>query len=433
MEQINRSDQIEQLQALYQLSVELSAQHSLDSVLQTALQHCLKLTDSQFGFVGLTTEQQEELDVVATVGFELAPDFYHNNRVIPLRPNIFSYVILNNEPIRTVDATADPRRVGQPTDHPPVYSFLGVPLRIQDRPIGMIGVANRPTPYQIEHEQLLTMYAAQVAIITRNAQLYEALAASNEKLEKAVTKRTAQLEQARLSLAEKASRLETLLAEAVTVQEHERKRIALEMHDGVNQLLYGAIFELKSADRRLQQQETAKAAASIHSAQSVLHQVEGELKRIIYDLRPPTLDTLGLIPTLHKLVEQHGQVTGASCIIKTLGEERRLPPAVEVNLYRAIQEALHNAGQHAEAQNILIMLAYSKRWLKVTISDDGLGFDVDAIQSDHKNQLGLLSMRERAESLGGRFLISSRAGSGTRIELSIPLDPSSPNRASKRT
>ncbi|MEM7802453.1 MAG: GAF domain-containing protein, partial [Chloroflexota bacterium] len=306
---ISNSHQTERLDALYHLSVELSAQRSVDSVLNTALQQCLQLTESQFGFIGLTVKTNEELDVVATVGFEMAPDFYKNNHIIPLRPNIFSFVILNDKPIRTADARVDPRRVGQPQDHPPVNTFLGVPLRMQDKPIGMIGVANRPTEYELEHEQLLTTYAAQVAILIRNAQLYDELKAANESLEKMVAERTAALQAAQKSLAKKASQLQSLFTGTVAVQEEERKRIALEMHDGVNQLLYGALYELSSADRRIGKGALEEASDSIHAVQHILHQVEEEIKRIIYDLRPPTLDTLGLIPTLNKLVFHHSQYT----------------------------------------------------------------------------------------------------------------------------
>jgi GAF domain-containing protein len=80
-------------------------------------------------------------------------DKARQNDTIPLRPNIFARVVLENRSVRSDDATSDPQRVGQPDGHPPVGAFLGVPLRIQDRPIGMIGVANRPEPYDDEHEQ----------------------------------------------------------------------------------------------------------------------------------------------------------------------------------------------------------------------------------------------------------------------------------------
>ena len=240
-----------QLRALYHLAVELSAQRSLQSVLETALQHCLALTESQFGFVGLTTANGKALDVVAVQGFHPGQDFYYHNHLIPLRPNIFARVVLDNRPIRSHDATADPLRVGQPQGHPPVGAFLGVPLRQENEPVGMIGVANRPGPYADEHEQLLMTYAAQVAIVIRNRQLLEALRATNEALEQQVAQRTRELQAARDDLARKAEKLQQLLSGTVDVQEQERQRIAQDMHDSINQLIVGAMLELKSARRRI--------------------------------------------------------------------------------------------------------------------------------------------------------------------------------------
>lgn len=182
------------LHALHDMAVELSALRSLDSVLNTALTHCLTLTESEFGFIGLNTADNQAMDVVAIQGFHPSEEFYWNNQRFPLRHNVFARAVLENRPIRSVDATTDPNRVGQPKGHPLVITFLGVPLRVFDVPIGMIGVANRAEPYDDEHEQLLMTYAAQVAIVIRNAQLYEELTDANAKLESQVQQRTQQLE-----------------------------------------------------------------------------------------------------------------------------------------------------------------------------------------------------------------------------------------------
>ena len=130
--QINQYDQ---LQALYRMAVELSALRSLETVLNTALQHCLELTDSQFGFIGLNSENDSALDVVAIQGFHPSQQFYQHHRLIPLRPNIFARAVLENRPVRSTNAMSDPLRVGQPKGHPSVGTFLGVPLRIRDQPI----------------------------------------------------------------------------------------------------------------------------------------------------------------------------------------------------------------------------------------------------------------------------------------------------------
>lgn len=420
-ETLTAHQQTERLEALYDLAVELSSQRSLDTVLNTALKQCLKLTDSQFGFVGFSDDAGKILEVVATVGFELAPEFYRDNRFIPLRPNIFSYVILQNKPIRTADARTDPRKVGQPTDHPPVQTFLGVPLRINDRTNGMIGVANRPTAYAEEHEQLLMTYAAQVAIVSRNRQLFEELEQTNSSLEEMVRQRTAELEVAQERLAEKAEQLRHLLQETVNVEERERQRIALGIHDGVNQLIYGAMFELKSTRKRLENGNIDQAIASTDSVEEILVQVEQETKRIIYDLRPPMLDTLGLVPTLRRYGKQYEQFTGIPCLVNVLGDIIRIDPTAEVSIYRIVQEALQNCSVHAIATQATVLLSFSPATLKVSISDDGKGFDLAAIEAHYQDGLGLLGMTERAESLGGHLSITSSPETGTRIEMVVPI------------
>ena len=213
------------LQALYHLAVELSAQQSLDTVLQTALGHCLTLTESQFGFIGLNSADNRALDVVAMEGFHPVGDFYDHFRMIPLRPNVFARAVLENRPIRSADAMFDPIRVGQPQGHPPVHAFLGVPLRIQSKPIGMIGVANRPTPYDADHEQLLLTYAAQVAIVTRNRQLWEQLTIANRELEMKVAERNRLLRITQEALTQSAAQIQRLLKETVDVIERERDRV----------------------------------------------------------------------------------------------------------------------------------------------------------------------------------------------------------------
>ncbi|MCA9900020.1 MAG: GAF domain-containing sensor histidine kinase [Ardenticatenaceae bacterium] len=413
--------QSERLQALYHMAVELSALHSLQSVLNTALRHCLDLTESQFGFVGLNTADGRALDVVAMQGFFAESEFYEHNHIIPLRPSIFARAVLENRPVSTDDARYDPSRFGQPKGHPPVAAFLGVPLRIRDKPIGMIGVANRPQPYEDDHEQLLLTYAAQVAIVIRNVQLYEQLTTAKEALEEKVAKRTAQLEVAREDLAQKAMLLQQLLSETVDVQESERQRISQDMHDGINQLLVGAMLELRSAQKRLANGRIEPANESLASVRGILHRVEAEIKRIIHDLRPPTLDALGLVPALRRYAERFTQYTNIPCTVTVFGEPCRLASRAEIGVYRLMQEALQNVSTHADATRTEVVAAFSPRTFKLTIIDDGQGFDLLEAEQNKNGRLGLLGMKERAQSLGGHLTIWTQPEQGTRVELIVPV------------
>lgn len=414
--------QNKQLQALYHLSVELSALHTMESVLQTALRHCLELTDSQFGFIGLTTPTNKAMDVVAVQGFHADKSFYKHFRLIPLRPNIFAQVVLENRPIRSVDARHDPHRVGQPQGHPSVITFLGVPLSHRDSPIGMIGVANRDEPYDEEHEHLLMTYAAQIAIVISNAQLYEKLKAAKSKLEEKVQHRTHELVQAKEALAQKAQQLRLLYNETVDIQENERQRIAQDMHDGINQLLIGALLELKSARQRLAVDNQEQADESLDAVKVILHDVEAEIKRVINDIRPPTLDTLGFVPALRRYLQDFKNYANFTCHLNIEGQVMRLPERVEVNIYRLFQEALQNAFTHAQAQVVTVMIRFSPQQLYMTVTDDGIGFDLEALQSSNRHRFGLTTMQERAKNMNGNLSVVSCEGQGTQIVLTIPLE-----------
>ena len=407
----------EWLRALYDLSLELSGEQSVDSVLSTALRQCLDLTESEFGFIGLVTARPV-MEIAAIQGFHPAASFFADHRFIPLRPNIFANSVLENRAVRSEDALSDPHRVGQPDGHPPVGTFLGVPLRIEDRPIGMIGVANRPMPYTDDHEQLMLTYAAQIAILIRNAQLLEALTSSNEQLETTVVERTRQLEGTRDELVTKAADLKAALTLTVDAQERERKRIAQDVHDGLNQLIIGALLQVKSGKDRLSLGNLDQADDALDSALGVLRQVDNEIRRVVHHLHPPNLEELGLAAATRRLGQRFEEYYEVPCSLETIGDQIRLGPEVEIAVYRIVQEALQNVGAHAEASKVQVVMSFENSAFKVSIDDDGAGFDVDAVFAGH---YGLRSMRDRAEGFGGTFGITSTFEDGSRIAVEIPM------------
>jgi signal transduction histidine kinase len=411
----------EQLQALYELALEITELHDLQQVLDTALRYCLELTGSQFGFIGLNTADNTAMDVVAIHGFQASERFYERFHLIPLRPNIFARVVLENQPVRSADATTDPSRIGQPKGHPPVKAFLGVPLRSRGIPMGMIGVANRPDAYTEAHEHLLMTYAAQVAIAIRNAQLYKELKATKADLEQKVAERTEELGQAKEALAQQAHQLRLLLAQTVTIQERERARIAHNMHDGVNQLIIGAILEVKAARERLASGNPARVESALQRVRAVLGQVDGEIKRIILDLRPPTLDALGLPSAVLRYAERYQVFTGLPCEAQVSGQPRRPGPETEIALYRVMQEALQNAAAHAHATRTWVHLAFLPDKIHLEVGDDGQGFDLAQMMAQREGHLGLVGMNERAQNLGGSLVIETSMHQGTRVLLDVPL------------
>lgn len=394
-----------QLDALHYLAVELSGLREVDSVLDVALRHCLDLTGSQFGFIGLGGIHPEAMEIAAIHGFHPAPDFFQRHRLIPLRPNVFANAVLENRPVRSADATADPGKVGQPAGHPLVTTFLGVPLRLNDEPIGMIGVANRPEPYTDDHERLLLTYAGQVAIVINNAQLYERLERANEQLELTVKDRTAELAR--------------VLTETVDAQELERNRIARDLHDGVNQLLIGAMLELTSGRKRLERGSAEESSQALEAAQELLRRVESEIRRVVHDLHPQALEGLGLAAASRRLLDEFAEHSGVDVTISIDGDLTALPPRIEVSAYRILQESIHNVASHAGAEHVSVALEVSPEALTMEVTDDGRGFDPGVASAN--GHLGLRSMRQRAEMLHGSLHIASADGAGTTVCAVLPL------------
>ncbi len=410
----------DRLRALYDLALEISALRDLPSVLNTALEHCLALTGSEFGFIGLNSSDGRFLDVKAIQGFNPTTEFYMHSHLIPLRPSLFAQAILDDRPVRSADAVAD-RRYGQPAGHPPVLTFLGVPLRVERKPIGMIGVANRSSPYDESHEQLLMTYATQVAIAINNARLNDALAEATRDLEQRVRDRTRELNDATNALAEKATQLQKLLAETVTIQERERQRISHDLHDGLNQLLVGALLELRSGLERLNRNESTGVKTSLKQASEIIHQVEQELRQTIFDLRPPMLDSLGLVPSLARYAKQFENHTQLSCKVETNGKPFRMSESIEIGLYRIMQEALQNVQSHARASNVEILVAFQETHVAMTVTDNGCGFVLGERAGQGDVHFGLMGMHERAQAIGGMLQMYTSPGHGTMVSTTIPV------------
>ncbi len=222
-------------------------------------------------------------------------------------------------------------------------------------------------------------------------------------------------------LAHKAQQLQHLLNETINVQEDERARIAREMHDGVTQLLIGALYETQAA-RELLRGTSHPALAKLERAQDLLNQVEGETRRVISDLHPPILDAMGLEPPLKRHVAYFQETFGLPCTLRVIGQPFRLPGATELAVYRIVQEALHNVESHAHARSAHVTLSFQPDLLRVVIEDDGQGFSPREVMNELGDHFGLPSMFERAQSIGARLQVNSKPGQGTRIILTVPSE-----------
>jgi two-component system sensor histidine kinase DegS len=202
--------------------------------------------------------------------------------------------------------------------------------------------------------------------------------------------------------------------------EEERMRIARDMHDGPAQSMANLVLQAEILERLLDRNPKQLVTELAEFKNSVRNALE-ETRQLIFDLRPMTLDDLGLVPTLRKFIKEYGDRYGLATRFNVVGQERRLPGNTEGVLFRIIQEALTNVHKHARAKMAEVTMNLQPNRVSVTIKDDGQGFDVARTEANlHKNKnLGLLSMRERAELEKGTLEIRSQPGRGTEVKVEI--------------
>jgi two-component system sensor histidine kinase DegS len=203
----------------------------------------------------------------------------------------------------------------------------------------------------------------------------------------------------------------------VNAQEMERQRLSRQMHDGPAQALSNFILQTEIA-MRLFDVDAARAKEELNNLKSSAMGTFQKVRNFIFELRPMMLDDLGLVPTVRRYADAFKEQASLDVIVTVTGNERRLEPYLEVMIFRALQELLGNAARHSQATQVKVMLDMGDDRVRVSVDDNGRGFDPDAVQQG--NSLGLKLIRERAEMLGGSFDVDSSIGRGTRVTFTVP-------------
>jgi len=202
----------------------------------------------------------------------------------------------------------------------------------------------------------------------------------------------------------------------VNAQEAERQRLSRQMHDGPAQALSNFILQTEIAMRLLDVDPTQARDELGNLKMSAMGTFQ-KVRNFIFELRPMMLDDLGIIPTIRRYADTFKEQTGLEVNVTVSGNERRLEPYLEVMVFRAIQELLGNAARHSQATLLKINVDLTDDLVRVSVDDNGKGFDIDTVQGQN---LGLKLIRERTEMLGGTFEIDSAMGKGTRVMFSLP-------------
>ena len=236
-----------------------------------------------------------------------------------------------------------------------------------------------------------------------------------------LTTQVRDLDAARIEVAKQAERLRDLLRRTVRLQEDERRRIAGDIHDAVSPLITGALYQTRALERVApNNDEQSEQSDNLASISGLLERAMEELHGVIFALRPPDLDDLGVEAAIERYTQQIDR-NGLPCQFSVVGDPRRLSPEARLAIYRIVQESLHNALRHARADAAEVRMEWLEDSLRVSIRDNGSGFDPET--AVNATSLGLLSMRERAASIGATFTIASAPGDGTLVMIERPYGP----------
>ncbi len=385
-----------ELEALNEIGRIITSSLDLKETLAQTTEQITQLLGVEATALLLCDEAGDELWFAATSGQGASEVL---NQRLAMGQGIAGWVAQHAEAALVPDVSQDPRwfsgmdaQSGFGT-----RSILAVPLQSKGRTVGVIEVMNKHNgPFDQEDVWLLSSLAAPAATAIENARLFEQVRSGREQLQ-------------------------ALSGRLVEVQEAERRHIARELHDETGQALSSLLLGLSLMEKEAHQPQAVIARAL--ELEVLADGMLENLHRLAMNLRPASLDHLGLIPALEQYITSFGEQHGLDVQFEALGlAEDRLPSSVETAVYRVVQEALTNIARHARASHVDVLLERRGERLLAIIEDDGVGFEVE--EAMQTSRLGLVGMRERARALGGTLTIESAPGAGTTVFVEVPYDDS---------
>jgi signal transduction histidine kinase len=358
----------------------VAGERSVEAVLQRLVTAARDLAGARYAALGTADAEGDGFSAFLTAG--MSDELIDAIGPLPRTHGLLGTLLVDPHPYRTDDVAADPRFTWWPEAHPRMGAFLGVPILFKGDIIGALYLADKVdgAAFDEADERLVGLLAAHAAVAIEQARLVEA---SRE-----------------LSIVE------------------ERARLARELHDATVQTLFSLSLTAEAAASLLVSDPVA-AAGEVRRIQELAQGAVAELRSLVFELRPPALEDEGLVATLAKQLEVLGRVHGLA--VELVGSsEDRLDPAIETGLFRIVQEALNNVVRHASASRIEVTFECARGSVTATVVDDGIGFDPHA-RAVLARRLGLTSMRERAEAVGGSLKIESVAGQGTTVTVTVPV------------
>jgi len=380
-----------QLRRLLEVGRALVSELDLETLLDHVLVAARDLTGARYAALGILDKEKRGIDRFLNLGMD--EETRKKIGSLPQGRGVLGELVRHPEPLRLSMVSDHPHSYGFPPGHPPMDSFVGVPIRIRGEAFGNIYLTEKcgSDGFTENDEAMLVVLADWAAVAIHNTRVHE----------------------------------RDRLRMAIEASEQERRRWAMELHDETLQDL-GALKVMIEGALSLGDPETMERSLGNSSMQ--LEQSIASLESMIQELRPATLDALGVAAAVETLLERiasrSGMVIGSHI---DLGDEQggaaaRLPPQLEATVYRVVQEATNNSAKHSGARRISVSITEAKGQITVFVEDDGKGF----VPTDGPGErFGLHGMRERVDLVGGEMEIDSAPGKGTRVEVHLPLPATS--------
>jgi len=385
-----------ELAALNSISTEISRSQGLADMMRRSLAKVTKFMDLDAGWVNTLSEDGKQASVICHIGLasETVQKIANSGSLNCDCKN----AVQNKSPVSVNSQNTNvacPLLNEKLDNGKSLLYHVTVPLISKSNVFGLMHVASSgPAPLTTEHLNLLEAVGHQMGIAIENVKLWEELKHKEELRGK-------------------------LLEEIISAQETERKRIARELHDQTGQSLTSLMVGLKM----LEEGSPENIRNRILDMRQLTAQTLDKVHNLALELRPSSLDDLGLIVVLEQYTREYTHKFGIQADFQTIGfDSRRLSPEVEITLYRIIQEALTNIIKHAQAERVSILLEIKGASILAIVEDNGRGFDLKQLsQSPTQRNLGIYGMYERTALINGTLTIESEPGEGTTLFIEVPI------------
>jgi signal transduction histidine kinase len=367
----------EELLALHGAALDVTAELSLDIVLRKVVEHARNLVGAKYGAVSVIDRDNR---IVSFITSGISAEERAAIGPPPVGHGLLGVVLREGQTLRLEDLTAHPQSHGFPAHHPPMHSLLAVPIPYKGPFLGNLYLTEGA--FTAEDEHTLRRFALQAALAIDNAHLHEQVAD--------------------LAVAQ------------------ERLRIAHEMHDGLAQVLGYVNTKVQAAEMYLKREKTEEAGAQLRELATSARQAYSDVRESIVGLRTLPGPSRSLDDVLREYLERWEEMSRVTTSLR-IDPAVQLRPSQELQVVRIVQEALTNVRKHAKASHANVEITRNGDRLVAVIADDGLGFNADARARGEFPQFGLSTMRERAESIGGKLTIDSALGAGTRVRFELPI------------